>query len=349
MATQSLGRGADVRFQMTPAELNMQLNSCAGEIIVYGCYETALGPSAVKWWAGKLMLVAENAWVVELGPDYLVQGSGCEIHPTPQKFSIPLQGYTYTFIWPAVDFVAAKLADEAARQRQRTATASAFASRAVLAPVTNSGFKSAFRPQTGAGAAAPDTPAPQQQQQQPQQQQPQQQQRRPQASPDPTNPRASDLNALAAALAAEEEEMDADPSAPVVFQFLDRSTAMDPDSWPEVLASSADLVQLRLILQVEFLLSPQVALHKKDNAVTAECIDSVVDVAATMVLLNASQQQARMLLARTGKRLLTRLLVIKKLHEGHAAEYVGAFAEAAQQQQQPSWIRTHTHLIRRQR
>lgn len=334
--TTSLGRGHDVRFNMTPPEMNLQLQQCKGEIVVYGCYEVAKGPGHVTWWVGKLTEV-DGEFFVELGPNYTLAGSGCEEHPRQEQFKIPAAGYLYTFIWPAADFVTAKMAAESQRQRR------AFA--AVAAPVQASAFKSALglqppaaslnfrlgaangtRAATAAaqpaGAAARD------------------------ASPPPRAPvgaggapggggAALFRNALQQALDEEEDaDDDNDDGGGDFGGILNRTVALDPEAWRTHIASTADVISLMQFLRQEFAIS-EGKQNKKDAAVAREHLDICQCLAASLPQAPASIVPH---LVRAAQLSLTRLYSMALLRDGHASEFVNELQLAVAGQNDPGWL-----------
>jgi hypothetical protein len=155
-------------------------------------------------------------------------------------------------------------------------------------------------------------------------------------------------------LAQAQQEDDPQPDAPEEENWatLDECSAMDPETWPTLITSNADVLTLQLLLRTIF--PPNPAPHaKKDNATTTDCIEIAVKIAKAMGIMAATgtaDAAALDCLAKAATSTLKRALIIKFLAQGHASQYVEQFSLAVEGQIAPPWIRNAqalaTHAVK---
>lgn len=117
---------------------------------------------------------------------------------------------------------------------------------------------------------------------------------------------------------------------------LTETSAQDPDTWPQVIRSGADLLNLKLLLQSIFVVP---ADRKKDHATAKDCLKIALGIAEAMLQLQVSGAEVPLPLFMSAKTALKRLFLIQQIAEGRNPQFVEHFSNAVEGESRPEWIR----------
>jgi hypothetical protein len=319
-------------MEMTYDQMVAQLAELAGEQIVYGCRPTS-NPRDTGFYTGKLVKNEDESFSVHVSP--LLTAIKAMSADKIESYPIPADGWYYSFVVSAADWNA----DRAAEAERKVRPPSAFGAQGPVRqqqprenrqqrpPPANAG--------RGTGVQRDNSPQP----------------RNP-SSVEPTvrggrgghgggaqKPKRDLIQEALAEAQREDDDQTADDGQ--AWSTLDEATAVDPESWPFVITSTADTVHLKMLLAAQF--PPNPAPHAtKDNATTEDCIKIAVAIARAMGIMTATgtaDPTAIDSLVKAAQCALKRALIIRFLQQGHAAQYVQHFSNAVEGQTAPPWIR----------
>jgi hypothetical protein len=117
---------------------------------------------------------------------------------------------------------------------------------------------------------------------------------------------------------------------------LTETSAQDPDTWPQVIRSGADLLNLKLLLQSIFVVP---ADRKKDHATAKDCLKIAIGIAEAMLQLQFAGAEVPTSLFMAAKTALKRLFLIQQIAEGRNPQFVEHFSNAVEGESRPEWIR----------